>query len=616
MSAAAILYLLGMGLLFLGERLLGADPAARGVFAVLALAGLAASVALRVRMLRASSGSAAGDVASSGRPGDAEGQGPGRILALVMTLAGIGSLAGYAFTLPGMVSFLGLEGEAAGRWVVVLSALWPIVWLCAGLSLLLIDWVQMQMPVVTQPRRVVQAASTGLCLALAISLAFPVNFLASRHSRGFDLRGIRTTAAGEATRAMVEALSEPLEVYLFFPPANDVRREIDPYFEDLGRASELLRVVHADQAAALDLAEKLRVSSNGTVVLARGDETERINLGTDLDGARRNLRKFDELFQRRFLELTRAARKVYFTVGHEEMHWSGIDDETRARRISGAKRVLEQLNFEVAELGVAEGLGRELPGDAAAVVVAGPREQLLPEAVAALEQYAEDGGRILLLLEPGEEEHEHLAGLLGVRFHSDLVLNDRHFLRRSRTNADRSLIVTDRFSSHPSVSTLSRHSSRLALILDGTGWLETEGGEELRVSATVRSMPRSWADVLANYDFDAESEERKTWDLGAAVEREVEGGTFRGAVLANASAISDLYLGNQANVQWFVDTMRWLTDDESLSGLVESEEDVRIQHTRDQDVAWFYGTIFGVPLIVLVGGLFYVQRRRRRSATC
>jgi len=44
-----------------------------------------------------------------------------------------------------------------------------------------------------------------------------------------------------------------------------------------------------------------------------------------------------------------------------------------------------------------------------------------------------------------------------------------------------------------------------------------------------------------------------------------------------------------------------------------SEVDVPIEHTRKQDVFWFYSTIFVVPALVLGAG-FWVTTRRRRKA--
>ncbi len=44
---------------------------------------------------------------------------------------------------------------------------------------------------------------------------------------------------------------------------------------------------------------------------------------------------------------------------------------------------------------------------------------------------------------------------------------------------------------------------------------------------------------------------------------------------------------------------------------MSTPEDVRIEHTKQKDLVWFYGTIFGAPAIVLGAGLLYTQRIRR-----
>jgi hypothetical protein len=46
-----------------------------------------------------------------------------------------------------------------------------------------------------------------------------------------------------------------------------------------------------------------------------------------------------------------------------------------------------------------------------------------------------------------------------------------------------------------------------------------------------------------------------------------------------------------------------------------SEEDHKIKHTRDEDVYWFYATVFAVPMLILgVGvGTRWGRGRRRRA---
>jgi hypothetical protein len=51
--------------------------------------------------------------------------------------------------------------------------------------------------------------------------------------------------------------------------------------------------------------------------------------------------------------------------------------------------------------------------------------------------------------------------------------------------------------------------------------------------------------------------------------------------------------------------------DEGFSGVASTEADVPITHTRKQDVAWFYSSIFLMPVLVIGLGLLVTRNRRR-----
>ena len=69
-------------------------------------------------------------------------------------------------------------------------------------------------------------------------------------------------------------------------------------------------------------------------------------------------------------------------------------------------------------------------------------------------------------------------------------------------------------------------------------------------------------------------------------------------------------VGNQI---MFVDAMRWLVGEQSMQGLPNTEEDVRIEHTKQGDLGWFYAIIFGVPGLVVGAGVFMTRRSRARG---
>jgi len=68
--------------------------------------------------------------------------------------------------------------------------------------------------------------------------------------------------------------------------------------------------------------------------------------------------------------------------------------------------------------------------------------------------------------------------------------------------------------------------------------------------------------------------------------------------------------GNQV---FLLDAVRWLVGESSFSGAETSEEDVHVESTKQQDLSWFYATIFGAPCLVLAAGVF-ISRRSRSNA--
>jgi len=90
---------------------------------------------------------------------------------------------------------------------------------------------------------------------------------------------------------------------------------------------------------------------------------------------------------------------------------------------------------------------------------------------------------------------------------------------------------------------------------------------------------------------------------------------MRAFVLADADALTDVAMANVVGNQvLFADAVRWLGGEESFSGEVNTEEDVRIEHTKQKDLIWFYATIFGAPALVLGAGLAFSRRARRGKA--
>jgi ABC-type uncharacterized transport system involved in gliding motility auxiliary subunit len=278
-----------------------------------------------------------------------------------------------------------------------------------------------------------------------------------------------------------------------------------------------------------------------------------------------------------------------------------------------------------------------VPADASVVVIAGPRKEFLPAEIDALKRYLEGGGRLMVFLDPeAGVTLEPLLGSFGLKFTPTKLVNDRFNIRLTRTEADRYVMLSNRFSAHPSVTTLTQNANRVATVVLGAGYLEEippAQGYRSQVQFTIHSMPFTFNDLNNNRVFDSGSEQRKVYELAAVVTMKVDAkdkgkkrdkkkkdakkkedpSEARMIVVADSDVIADQVFRNAGNGYLFIDGIKWLAGEEEIIGETSSEEDVRIMHTRKEDKLWFYLTVLGVPLLVLGVGLYYSYAIRRRK---
>ena len=477
--------------------------------------------------------------------------------------------------------------------------------------------------------RVRETAAAGLTVALAGSFLLVLGWVVSQRDRSLDLSYFRTASPGEATTGMVSSLDEPLDVLLFFPEVNPVKDEVLGYFRALANATGRVRLEEYDRLASPSVAEEHHVTEDGTIVLTRGDQSQQLVVGAELDSARIRLRSLDREVQTILYPLLRERRTVYFTTGHGELNDPESAGPLGGRGLGGVtlfQQLLGYLNYDIRELGLTNGLSVDVPSDAAMVVVLGPQRRFLEGEMAALDRYLARGGSLLLALDPESEfDTSGLEQRLGVRYVPVPLADDRQYVRRRGDLSDRRLIVTDRFSSHEAVTAVSHAGMGAGILLVGPGYLEPVEGSDASPLFLVRSLPSTFADLDRNYQFDKD-EVRDAYNLAAAVEADIGNGTgasaegepeqqMRALVFASSAMFSDAVLSSLGlNAALAAEAVKWLGGEEAFTGVTESEEDVPIVHTKAEDVGWFYATILGAPGLVLVLGLTGVFRYRRRRS--
>lgn len=596
--------------------------------------------------------------------------------------------------------FFGDAGEAADRtatmatiaWVILMGAsLIPLLMAELSLGFTGRDWfpktgADVADEAAVELFRVREMATGGLTIALGAAFLMVTCNVAKERDVRKDVSYFKTSQPGSATVNITATMDQPMTVLLFFPQPSQVADEVEAYFKQLAEKTGKVLIERHDRTVSPGLAKDYKVTVDGTVVLVKGETPEekaareeenktpgtkdpkkiakskyeirmpaheKLTLPTEFARARRDkLREFDADVQKALMKVVRAKRVAYLSVGHGELNdpksaglGEAVDPQARSALF---KQILGILNYEVKTW---DGFGKPVPDDATILFVLGPRQPLLEEDLTAIDDYLDRGGALFMALDPRRRaDLGSLEGRLGIRFDRTPVADDKEFFIERRNAADHRSVVTNQFSSHASVTTLSRAGVNAGIPMLEAGNLQDadfmveEGQAPPKRTYVIRSMSTSFLDKPSegapqgNFQFDKGDEKRNRYNLAAAIEDPSRGapkGTpaekveddnpydapvekapggrgMRAMVFADVDIFQDSAIARFQGLQYVVrDATLWLGGEESLTGETANEKDVSIEHTKSEDVVWFYLSLVGAPLIILGVGLGGVVWRRR-----
>ena len=86
------------------------------------------------------------------------------------------------------------------------------------------------------------------------------------------------------------------------------------------------------------------------------------------------------------------------------------------------------------------------------------------------------------------------------------------FIALTQTPLDKRNLATNKFSTHASVTTLSRNNKQLYVGFAGAGHLEKSGETETKLTTTVRTLDNTWLDANGDLQQNAD-EQAQVFDL-------------------------------------------------------------------------------------------------------
>lgn len=544
---------------------------------------------------------------------------------MVQKILGIVGWIGIGTVIAGMVARFAIPDQIEVWW-------WMMV---GGLALVAVymlgQWRSVLELFSRRQTRYGTLATTSVLLGLAVLVG--ANYVLARQNTRWDLTAARQYSLSDQTVRILESLDAPIQVLVFdaeggFQRFRDRLAEYE-YISD----QVSLRFVDIDRDPVL--ARQYEVQSYGTVVFDYNGRVERVVSDQEQDLTNALIKAVEG-----------EERNVYFLEGHGEH--SPTDTEQRGG-YSSLSDALRRDNLSVQTLNLVE--TGEIPADAAAVVLAGGANDLLPAEVDLLRAYLDGGGSLLVLIDPPDgsdvPDRENLVSFVeewGIEVGRDVVVDISGVGQLLGTDATVPVVasypqhpITDRFAlltafpfarsvrpagggggdrvPEPFLETTARSWAESDLDLTGgeVAMDENDGDQPgpvpIGVAIAVEAArpdptPRDRDDPEETSDDDADRDD-------AEDDAEDEPAETRLVVIGDSDFASNGFLGIQGNADLALNVVNWLTQQENLIAIRPREpEDRRITLTADQQFRIVALSLLVIPGLIVGSGIYVWWRRR------
>lgn len=470
----------------------------------------------------------------------------------------------------------------------------------------------------TQTARILasRSATYGALVALSVLLVIGITAILNIYASTlldiqYDFTEEKFHTLSEQSVKIVGGLDAPVEVIGFFTTNPE-----DFRYQDRVRAEDLLTLYRRESAGALTFelvdpytnaqrAASYGVEYESTVVFQTAERQETTTTVTETE------------FTATLLRLTREKMpKVYFLTGHDER----LIDDSQPTGYYDAVEALQKQNYVVAPLALREQSPVRVPSDATAVIVAGPR--ITPDAseIAAMDTYAKNGGRVMVLIDPPNERLDAIRRWLrrwGIEVGNDIVIDVMNHA------FDDATIPAGQFEPHQITESFRRNGRSVPFRM-ACSVSEASGAADDRrydpLVQTTESESAAWAET----DFDSVPPRLEPGDLpgpvtfGIASAPKADDGFEAAKTGARFVVIGDSDFASNSlyplgGGDFFLNAVNWLTLQEDLIAIAPKDAaDRRLAPTmsRAEGFMLIGVTMLFMPLVVTVIGVAVWVRRR------
>ncbi|HCA48408.1 MAG TPA: hypothetical protein DEP45_13960 [Armatimonadetes bacterium] len=464
-------------------------------------------------------------------------------------------------------------------------------------------------------------ANSTIFVLFVLGILVLVNVVAARHHFRKDITEEQLFSLSEQTRAVIGELETDLRIVAFLNDRDPLTGQPNPGTAELRnrlREYQMLspRVTVETYDPLLDREKaaefNVQASTSNILVVKAGERQETIYGGDE------------EQLTSAVLSVTSGEKaRICFLTGHGELSL----EDTQGTGIGTIKRTLEDQQYQVDELNLATEQAPTIPSDCAALVIAGPTEEIRKEEMDAIINYARQGGNLLiglesrgpnlaaLLSEYGIQARDGSirdrdAGYIGAADIPMVQVNGDHRIVENLARVPiamvtpRSLEIADTGMEDPMTGMPPQQLAQPLLESSPSAWIEQAGSATPNRDPGELGGPFTVAAVV-----DATQPQQANPMLPAPEEQTGP----RIVVLGDAEMMADQFisLGLTGNAYFALNSINWLMENEKLITIPPKNDLPRFLTMSAGQKRLIWAIVVGVvPLAIALAGFIVWWRRR------
>ncbi|HUV44133.1 MAG TPA: Gldg family protein [Dehalococcoidales bacterium] len=330
----------------------------------------------------------------------------------------------------GIIALLGLASLFVG-WILtlVLPGIRYISWgmLLLGAILVLVAFVidYRRVRGALASRRGRFSTGTTLMVSIFVGIILLVNAISYANFHRFDVTGLSQYTLTSQTKSALEGMETPVEALLFTVPGDTTGGFLQNLLDEYKNFTDQLGIELIDPEQQPDQARQCGVSQYPAVVF-RGEAGQRSVLPQNIISVTEQgdmIIEAEYAFTSAILEVTGSVqKKVYFLTGHGE----NSIFSTSADGYSTVREGLLDNLYQVESLDIR--IAGDIPEDCTVLVIAGPKGSLTGREADLIEQYLENGGWALILVDPNPpKEFRELISQWGMDIRDGVIIDEGSF---------------------------------------------------------------------------------------------------------------------------------------------------------------------------------------------